>query len=290
MIASQKGFAHIIILAVVLLAIVILGYFSITSSNFLKPVRQDDKSADYSGNGGSPKSFGGVSWQFNNETGEWSVAGNTPECEDPFIVQAPVDVKLASGILYPGQLRGGDYKPHGGFRFDNSETNDVELRAAMDGYLLKASKYEAFGEVQILIFYVNDCGIMVMNDHLLTPSPKLKEIIDKIPLGKEGDSRTTNIEPRVYLEKGELLATEVGFRKFSGGSGGKNVFVDFGLYDLRNINDVVYDSAFRAEHSNINEYGTYALCWFDNLMPEDKDVVLSLPAGGNEGKVSDYCN
>ena len=127
---------------------------------------------------------------------------------------------------------------------------------------------------------------MVMHDHLLTLSPKLKSLFDKLPLNKNGDSRTTLIEQKVYVEKGGVLATEVGYKNFEGR---KNIFVDFGLYDLRSTNGINYDSAFRQKHPNINEYGAYALCWFDYLSAENGRLVRSLPAGGHEGKVNDYC-
>jgi hypothetical protein len=97
------------------------------------------------------------------------------------------------------------------------------------------------------------------------------------------------VAPKVYIKKGDLLATQVGYENFPGGAGGKNIFVDFGLYDLRQVNGVEYDSNFRLKHSNVNEYGTHALCWLDYLEEPAKSVVKGLPAGGGEGKVSDYC-
>jgi len=227
-----------------------------------------------------------VSWGFDSDGKKWKVRGNPPDCPNPLKLLAPVDVNLASGILYPGQVRGRDYKPHGGFRFDNRSTNDIEVRAIMDGYILKASRYDDGGEVQNFMFYVNDCGIMVMHDHLLTLSPKLKAVFDKLPINPNGDTRTTNIEPKVRIKKGDVLATEIGYKNFEGR---KNIFVDFGLYDLRKTNGIDYDSVFRSKHPNINEYGVHALCWFDYLVSEDASIVRSLPAGGHEGKVSDYC-
>lgn len=192
--------------------------------------------------------------------------------------------------MYPGQERGNDYKPHGGFRFDNRDDNNIEVRTIMDGYILKASRYEDFGEeIQNFLFYVNDCGIIVMHDHLLTLSPKIQAVFDKLPLNKNGDSRTTYIIPMVYVKKDEVLATQIGYENFPDGYKNKNVFVDFGLYDLRKTNRVNYDSAFRGKHPNINEYGMYAVCWFDYLSNTDVTIVRSLPASGNEGKISDYC-
>lgn len=218
-----------------------------------------------------------VSWVYKEET--WQVEGNPPDCPEPLILDSPVELTLVSGILYPGQIRG-DFKAHGGFRFDNRDTNDIEVRAVMDGYILKASRYEDGGEIQNFLFYVNDCGIMVMNDHLLTLSPKLQQIFDKLPIGKDGDSRTTEITPRVILQKGEVMATEIGYkRSFSTSKQKKNIFVDFGLYDLRKTNGT----------KSINEYSSYGLCWFDNLSLEDENLVRNLPAGGKEGKISDYC-
>lgn len=228
-----------------------------------------------------------ISWVFDFNTKAWQVSGNPPECPDPLELPSPVDANLASGILYPGQERGNDYKPHGGFRFDNRDTNEIEVRAIMDGVILKASRYLEDGEEQILFFYVSDCGFMVMHDHLLTLSSKLKTVLDKVPLGKEGDSRTTNIAPKVYIKKGEVLATEVGLRNFKGQ---KNIGIDFGLYDLRKTNGVVYDSSFRTRFPMIDEYGTHAVCWLDYLEQPDKGRVKSLPGvDGKSGTSSDYC-
>lgn len=228
------------------------------------------------------------SWSFDGVS--WQVSGTPPTCPEPFNIPAPVDLTLVSGILYPGQNRGTDYKPHGAFRFDNRDDNNIEVRAIMDGYILKASRYEDFsGEIQNFLFYVNDCGIMVMHDHLLTLTPKLQTVFDNLPINKNGDSRTTNIMTNVYVKKGELLASRIGYENFPGGHGGKNVFVDFGLYDLRKTNGVRYDSVFRVKNPNINEYGTYAVCWFEYFSNEAEAIVRNLPVGGSEGKSSDYC-
>src|SRR3989338_1317641 len=228
-----------------------------------------------------------INWMFDYDMKTWRVSGIPPTCPEPLYLPSPVNINLASGILYPGQERGGDYKPHGGFRFDNRDTNDIEVRAIMDGIILKASKYLEAGEEQVLLFYVNDCGVMVMHDHILTLSPKLKTALDNVPLGKEGDSRTTNIKSKVYIKKGEVLATEVGSRNFNGR---KNIGIDFGLYDIRKTNGVVYGSNFRTRFPMIDEYGTHAVCWLDYLEQADKSVAKSIPgADGKSGTSSDYC-
>lgn len=230
-----------------------------------------------------------VRWNFDYQNQTWKSNGNPPHCPEPLKLPAPVDVNLASSILYPGQIRGGDYKPHGGFRFDNHTDNQINVYAPLDGSLFKAARHLESGEVQYSLYFMNDCGLMYKLDHLRELTARFEETLNKIPMGGEGDSRTTEIRPAVFVAKGEHIATKVGFENFPGGHKDKNVFVDFGLYDLRKQNSVLYDAAFRAKHSNISEYGTHALCWFDYLKEPERTIVKNLPAGGMEGKTSDYC-
>lgn len=229
-----------------------------------------------------------VNWRFGYESKEWTVSGTPPECPDPLEFPAPIDVTKATGIIAPGQIRGGDYKPHGGYRFDDTTDNNIEVKAIMDGYITKASRYEDDWGTQSMVFYVNDCGIMVMHDHLLTLTPKLEKMFESIPVGKNADSRTTEINPRVYLEEGELIATSIGYEDFPEGAFGKNIFIDFGLYDLRKTNGVEYSREFRKNNPNINEYGTHAVCWIDSLEEPAKSISKKLPVTGNNNK-SDYC-
>jgi hypothetical protein len=235
-----------------------------------------------------PSISNNMTWTFDGDS--WQASGNPPACPDPLEFPAPVDVNLVSGILYPGQERGGDYKPHGGFRFDNHTNNEVDVYAPMDGNLFKAARHLEYGEVQYSLYFINDCGIMYKLDHMRELTAKFNEILNNIPMGGEGDSRTTEIRPAVFVAKGEHVATKIGFENFPGGYKDKNVFVDFGLYDLRKTNGVNYDSVFRAKYPNINEYGTYAVCWFDYLSNVDEAIVRNLPASGDKGKMSDYCN
>ncbi|MEX1995282.1 MAG: prepilin-type N-terminal cleavage/methylation domain-containing protein, partial [Candidatus Saccharimonadales bacterium] len=56
-------------------------------------------------------------------------------CPAQPMMTSPADVSLATAVLYPGQTRGSDYKPHGGLRFDNAKGNKVTVRAPMDAKL-----------------------------------------------------------------------------------------------------------------------------------------------------------
>lgn len=233
-----------------------------------------------------------VTWEYSHNEQTWLPSETPPPCDVDLTFPSPVDLSLVSGILYPGQTRGSDYKPHGGFRFDGHVDTKIEVYAIMRGYIKKVARYDDGYAIQHQIFYINECGIMVMNDHILTLSPELEKVFNEhnVHVGRDGDSRTTEIHPPVYIEKGTLLATEVGYDYFPGGQDYKNIFVDFGLYDLRMQNTANFSDEFKKSNANVNEYGKYGLCWFEYLSEEDEAFVRSLPAGGVEGKVSDYCD
>lgn len=190
---------------------------------------------------------------------------------------SPADVSLATAVLYPGQTRNGDYKPHGGLRFDNATGNKVTVRAPMDAKLTSGSRYTEMGELQILLEFSNDCGVKYRFDHLLTLSDKFQKAVDaSLPDALPGDSRTTNFNPAVNVTKGEIVATAVGFAKTN------NVSFDFGVYDLRSDDSASGDSFDQAR---------YGVCWLKDWLPvADSAKLLALPAGDSKsGKTSNYC-
>ena len=194
----------------------------------------------------------------------------SPSCPQPIILQTPIDLDKATSVLYPGQERGGDFKAHGGFRFDNAESNEVEVRAPMDAAVTDASRYIEQGEVQYMFDFQNDCGIRYRFDHLLVLSPKLAAIAQNLPEAKELDSNTSRVNGDIKVSKGEVGATAIGFKK------NKNVSVDFGVYDMRG-------KIFSNSQEN-------AVCWFDWLPEEDARIVKSLPPGDSKsGSQSILC-
>lgn len=217
-----------------------------------------------------------VIWYFDSE---WKSSKTPPKCDDPLILETPVDLNLVTSVLYPGQIRGGDYKPHGGFRFDNSQNNKISVTAPIDGYLVEGSRYLVNGEIQYTFDIINNCGIKYRFGHLYVLTPKFLEIAEKFREPVEGDSRTTKVDP-VFVEKGELIATEIGLTE--------NYFFDWGVYDLRQKNKASEDPKWAKEHPNDQEQ--YAVCWLDLLGQEDSVKVKELPgADGVSGKQSDYC-
>ena len=220
-------------------------------------------------------------WSFNGN--EWLPDALPPRCGE-FNVKSPADVTLASGVLYPGQVRGGNYKPHGGLRFDGKKNEDVTVRAPFDAKLVNASRYIEGGEVQYLFTFVHPCGIAYRLDHLLTLSPELQKVADTLPAAKADNSVTTPFNDPVEVKQGATIATAVGFKKTS------NVGFDFGLYDLRTQNEASANATWAAQHANVKEYGWYGVCWLDWLSGDEKTTVKALPAADQaQGKTSDYC-
>lgn len=85
------------------------------------------------------------------------------------------------------------------------------------------------------------------------------------------------------MKAGDVLATAVGFRNPP-----RNVFVDFGVYDLRQKNAASEDPAWAAAHPG--DQAQHGICWFDLLSATDEVTVRALPgADSKSGKTSDYC-
>lgn len=222
--------------------------------------------------------FGG--WDFNGQV--WRPIGTPPSCASPLVMPLPVSMTRVTSILYPGQVRG-DYKAHGGFRFDQpGQTTAVNVNATMSGTLLRAARYLATGEIQYTFDFVNDCGIMFRFGHLRDLAPKFQAVADTLPAPIELDSRSTRVSG-VTVTAGELVGIGVGLRDSA-----NNVFLDYGVYDLRQRNASSQDAAWLAAHDN--DTMPYGTCWFELLSASDAALVRSLPpADGVMGKTSDYC-
>ena len=222
-----------------------------------------------------------VRWEYNGQA--WEASGTPPPCPTPLTFGTPVDLTRVTSILYPGQPRSGDYKPHGGFRLDGpGETGDITVVAPMATTVYRAARYLANGEVQYMFGFINACGILHRLDHLRNLSPRLQQIAASLPPAVEGDSRTTVVAAGQNVAAGETLATSVGV------SSSANFFLDWGVYDLRARNEVSANPAWLAGHPG--EFASYAICWFDHLSAGDAALVRSLPpADGRSGAMSDYC-
>lgn len=227
-----------------------------------------------------------VSWSYSGEG--WKALGSAPSCPTPLGLATPTNIQLATAILYPGQTRGGNYKPHGGFRFDGqSQTgtrNAVGVTLALDSSLLRGSRYIEAGEVQTMLDFVHPCGYLLRYDHLLTLTPELQKLVDAhLPAAKKDASQTTPFPSGLSFSRGTAIATEVGFRATS------NVSFDFGVYDLRQANQASRSTTFQKKVGQFTELSYYGTCWLNALPEPDATTAKALPGSGTEGKTSDYC-
>lgn len=224
-----------------------------------------------------------VTWRQTNDG--WSPSAKPPTCPSPLRILLPVDITKVTSILYPGQYRGGDYKPHGGFAFDNNADQAVDVVAPLTGMAVRGSRYIESGDIQYMFDVISSCGIMSRLDHLLTLSAKFQVLANTLPPAGES-SATTNFNPPVLITEGEKVAVAIGLTKPS-----KNVFVDFGVYDMRGFNKISSDPTWAANHPGSKEMSGHAICWFDLLDAQSVATVRSLPSrDGTSGKTSDYCN
>lgn len=226
-----------------------------------------------------------------NRTSTDDTSGNklTKNQDCPALV-TPVDVSHVISILYPGRVRGGDYKPHGGFRMDNTANNFVDVKAPLDSQITTASRYLEMDELQYLFSFKTACGLEYRFDHLRTLSAKLQAIADKLPEAKIDDSRTTEVKGKIAVIAGEIVATAVGFEKSPDDINRPNVGFDFGLYDTRQRNEASKDSAWVAAHQEDGDQAIYGVCWLDWLPAADAVILKALPGGNSPSdKESDFC-
>jgi len=199
-------------------------------------------------------------------------------CPTP-LLQTPVDLSKVTSILYPGQERGGNYKAHGGFGFDNATDNLVTVKIPLNGKITRVVRYKELGEIQYLFEFDGNCGVSFRFDHLRKLTPKFEAVVNAFPI-KE-DTRTDSVNPPVPVTVGEVIATEVGFLN--------NVSVDFGVYDMRQKNEASKDPVWASAHSQFPA-DSYGICWLNSLPQNDSAAVKLLPSrDAKNGKTSDYC-
>ena len=225
-----------------------------------------------------------VEWSFNNTT--WKPVGKAPACPEPLTIGAPMDVKQATNVLLPGQMRGNDFKPHGGIGIETAATNNVSVYAMMDGYVYQGSRYIEGGVVQYMFDFMNSCGIRYRYDHLATLSDTFMQYANQLPEPKVDDSRTTRLSKPGFVKQGTLIATAVGT------ANPVNAYFDVGVYDLRKPNAASKTSAYQTDTKRIEdkEQSFFSVCWFDLLPDAEKAAVKKLPSrGGAKESTSDYC-
>lgn len=217
-----------------------------------------------------------VYWQ-----GKHTPRKTPPPCPNPLTIQLPVESSLVESVLYPGQVRSGDFKPHGGLILKVAPGASVEIRAPMDGYLTSVAKFtDEFG-LHYNPNFQHSCGIAFGFGHLGAVSPKIQAAFDTVPQKPYKDSRTEIVEP-IFVKHGEVVGTALQER----GRG-----FDFGVSDFRQENKASKRADFREKYSESPWADFYGVCWFDLLPPEVETAVRALPAGDMyQGSNSEYCS
>ncbi len=281
---NQAGF-HGIEVAIILVVLGVVGFIGFkvfhknnpsTAANTQQT--QTPKTAE------SAKTDAFVQWQFNGTA--WSAASTAPACENPLSLGSPLaDITKATAVLYPGEIRGGDFKPHGGLALDGAATGAVDVLAMRDSYLFRGARYIEGGEVQYMLDFMDSCGVYYRYDHLATLSTDVMKEVDKLPAAEVDQSRTTNFNAPVLFKKGAVIATEIGHKST------KNFGFDIGAYDLRQQNAASKTAAYQTDQLRISdkEQSFYAVCWWDLLPTKEKTYVKALPGRGGKKGTSDYC-
>ena len=131
----------------------------------------------------------------------WQASGIPPPCPNPLIFTTPVNLSRVTSILYPGQMRGNAYKPHGGFRFDApGETGDITVVAPMASTVYRAARSLDNGEIQYMFDFINACGILYRLGHLRDLSAALST--DRGVIAAGGRRRFPNLTRRGWAERG----------------------------------------------------------------------------------------
>lgn len=284
---QNKLFLSIVILIVLLLLAGGGWYLTKGVSKSNQPAEQNKAGSGTGEGSGQGRNQGSSPLVWQQTANGWQATGTPPSCPNPLSLKTPTVLTNVTSILYPGQVRGGNYKPHGGFRFDTARNSNETVTAPMDAVVVDGSRYLVSGETQYMFDFIAPCGIMYRIGHLLVLDSKYQKIADLFPAPVEGDSRTTQVNPQVTVTAGETIATAVGTTK---GTTGLNVFFDFGVYDLRSKNQASQNSTWAANPAHDPMLAQHAVCWFDLLSAADATKVKSLPAGDpTSGKTSDYC-
>lgn len=286
---SQEGF-HIVETVIVLLVIVVVGFAGFRVANNKKD--SSKQSSQPSSN--TATTSGDVKWAFNEKDMKWfTQTGKAPKCKEPFVFdKSPIDVSQATSLMMPGAYRGYSYKPHGGFRLDNSPDGKIEVKMPIDATLVSLKRYYegSPATLQYLLTFENDCGIAFRFDHLYTLTPEFQKIADTTPEPKKDDTRSDPNLPftRTKFKAGDTVATAVGFPAT------KNFGFDFGVYDYRQSNKISQDAKWANIHNQYQSLEWYGTCWLDMLPGTDSgkaNVLAKVVVNTNKPNIiSDYCS
>lgn len=198
---NQAGFAHIIIPIVAIVLVIAVGFVAWQAFN--KP-KAPDNTAQQPASTAPPANDAPSELLWQQGEGGWRTMSAAPDCPAQPMMKAPADLTKATGVLYPGQTRGGNYKPHGGFRFDGSKNADIKVTAPIDGFIVRGGSYIAEDTVQYTLDIMNNCGVMYRLGHFAALPANLQKIADTWP-APSADSRTQMVNALIYFTDPTIL-------------------------------------------------------------------------------------
>lgn len=287
---DERGITHVIIFVLV---VVVSGAIIFTGSRVIK-LNKNHNNKHYADSTVVKLDNTQKTNQQDTRTTDSSPPTKAADCSNRLSLQTPVDLTMVSGILLPGQWRNNeqglitDYKSHGGFRFDNFEPDAITVKAPMDAKITSASHYWQTDDKQIqyLLTFTTDCGVMYRFDHIKEVAPQLKGIFEPpFPAAVYNNSFTTDLKAPIKVKAGDTIAVSVGLSKSSVIP--KSVFVDFGVWDTTKENEAAKDAAFAKLHSE-DRMARIGLCWIDLLPSDDAAKVKKLDISSQNQK-SDFC-
>jgi hypothetical protein len=288
----QRGVVH---LPVILACLVIVAIFAIgwtvakRQPNAGQATVAQDSSVTPQPQPGPVSDVGKGQWleRPGGPDSRWVYEGGTPSrCPSPLLKNSPVDVSKVPEYGFPGQWRGNHYKAHGAMRFTGSAATDIKVKMPLDAKLIGLKRYMESGEIQYLVELVNDCGIKIRFDHIFALSPEFEKLAATTP--PPSDDTKSVPTPELFgqqFKAGELVGTAVGHPATN------NIGVDFGVYDLRQVNEVSKNAQWADLHRNESSQTFYGVCWLPMLPKDDAAKLKSLYGVNYSVKdVSDYCS
>lgn len=222
-----------------------------------------------------------VSWSNDGRT--WKSSATPPVCDNPIRIVSPVDLTKVSSIIYPGQVRDGNYDSAGGFVFQDNSNETISVNSPLAASVMKANRYLEQNKTRYIFEFITPCGILYRLDRLSNLSAPFQNLADTLPAAVENIKTLFVPGSLLVVNAGDLIATTGGLLETG------KIIIGFGLYDIRSRNTVTNKPEWQKAHSERSEYSPYGMCWTNVFKPKDRDIIGALPVEGITAKQSDYC-
>jgi len=273
---DQRGYNHLAHMLILLVLLSIVSGAGVLVSQAQKDEPNDQKTTTTTQSTTTtqieaPDPAKPAIWTFDGKA--WRVSGTPAACNKQLLTVSPLNMSQVTGVGYPGQSRGGVYQTDGTLALANA----ANVVLPVDAVLTEGLRYTENGEVHYLLDFTNSCGLGIRFDHLSNLNEVVQQLVDKsLPPAQGATSTLTAITGSPIFKAGDNIAAA-------------NGALTFGLYDYRTPNASSRLSSYKPTGVSPAQ-ANYAVCWVNELPPDDRRLVQSLPATDQQaGKTSDYC-